>query len=431
MNKDFRAPQVKSITPIQVLSFYKRRYKAHFKTKSRLSVSCWKEFFAELFFDLIGVTFFVISKVFFRVEVWEVANGSVKLSHFIEGIESHLRNSNHRLSRKRTLRFIYWPLEYPNDFLGSCYEELVTNIFRSRYLKRCFLFLKRGNLKGINWRKAIVNRTNLEELRAFDAGSVSISFKDSHLESGAQLERHLFGSSGTDYVVFAYTSREYRKNIDGPDWPKDNFVEKLPNPETFKLMISNLRINGLGVVRMGLNLDDSSNLVEAGLVVPRLKESKSGFNDVWLSAHCKLLVTAHTGAFFFAEAFNKPWVGTDVHTFAYPNWSSRGTLIFCLCWNEEEQKFASFQWMKDNPRWCYDSARVGKLWKVVHNTPEQIVDVVTEKLARINGEWVDSVDDQELQKRFQRFVFGDVKDFSFLPRAGTKFLREHQHLLPD
>jgi len=61
----FSKPQVKSINPIQVFRFFKKRYKAHFKTKSRLSISCWKEFFAELFFDLIGVTYFLISKVFF------------------------------------------------------------------------------------------------------------------------------------------------------------------------------------------------------------------------------------------------------------------------------------------------------------------------------------------------------------------------------
>lgn len=407
----------------------KRRYRFHISTEGRPPISFWMQYLCEIFFGMFGVLYFSILKVFFNVEVWGVENTSVKLSHFIEGIEHHLRNSKHTVSRKPVLRFIYWPQPYPNEFLGSLYEELVTHIFRSRYWHPFFEHLRLNKVK--EYIRKTVNNTNLEKLREFDAGSVSISFKESHLKSGVQLERHLFGSSGTDYVIFAYTSRGYRKKIDVSLHPEDNLFEKIPDPATFKLMISNLRIKGFEVVRMGLNLDDRPDLAEAGLLVSRLKEPKPGFNDVWLSAHCKLLVTAHTGAYFFAEAFNKPWVMTDAHTFAFPNWSSRGTVIFCLCWNEEEQKFSSFQWMKDNPRWCYDSERVGKLWKVVHNTPEQIVDVVTEKLARINGEWVDTVDDQELQRRFQRFVFGEVKDFTFLPRAGTKFLREHQHLLPD
>jgi putative glycosyltransferase (TIGR04372 family) len=417
------------LIPHSIFKLWTNRYKELLKVQNNSRISCGKRLFCELLFSVFAVIYFSILRVFFDVKVFGLENTSVKLSHFIEGIEYQIRNSSHRSSRKRVLRFIYWPIAYPNEFLASQYQEHLHRAFRSRYWYPFFEYLRLEKHKF--YIEKYVNNTNIEKLRVFDAGSVSISFKESHLKFGAQLERQLFGSIGTDYVVFAYTSREYRKKVDVCLHPEDNLFIEIPDPETFKLMISNLRIKGLEVVRMGLNLDDSPKLEEAGLLVPRIKEPKSGFNDVWLSASCKLLVTAHTGAYFLAEAFNKPWVMTDAHTFAVPNWSSRGIVIFCLCWNEEEQKFASFQWMKDNPRWCYDSERVGKLWKVVHNTPEQITDVVTEKLARINGEWVDTVDDEELQKRFQRFVFGEVKDFSFLPRAGTKFLREHQHLLPD
>jgi len=362
----------------------------------------------------------------YPIEIWLMKLGPDKASHFINGIEAHLRRS--QLEKKKSIKIVVWPQKFPNEALAQLYRRVVHIVGPKQKL-----FAK--VLPFVIWKRKVykhsVNTADPRILEMMDKGATTIDFDEAQIAAGQKLETTVFGESGSTFVLFSYTSSKYRAEVDKKYHKSDNLVEKLPKPEAFESVISKLTLSGVRVVRQGLFLEDNPVLTSAGLIVPNSQDYMPGFLDVWLASRCKFLLTAHTGAYFFAEAFNKPWVMTDAHTFAYPTWSSRGTLIFCLCWNEEEQKIASFQWMKDNPRWCYDSVRVGKLWKVVHNTPEQITDVVTEKLARINGEWVDSVEDQELQKRFQRFVFGEVKDFTFLPRAGTKFLREHQHLLPD
>jgi putative glycosyltransferase (TIGR04372 family) len=362
----------------------------------------------------------------YPIEIWLMKLGPDKASHFINGIEAHLRRS--QLEKKKSIKIVVWPQKFPNEALAQLYRRVVHIVGPKQKL-----FAK--VLPFVIWKRKVykhsVNTADPRLLEVVDKGATTIDFDEAQISAGQKLETTVFGESGIAFVFFSYTSSKYRAEVDKKYHERDNLVEKLPKPEAFESVISKLTLSGIRVVRQGLFLEDNPVLSSAGLIVPNSQDTMPGFLDVWLASRCKFLLTAHTGAYFFAEAFNKPWVMTDAHTFAYPTWSSRGTLIFCLCWNEEEQKIASFQWMKDNPRWCYDSARVGKLWKVIHNTPEQIVDVVTEKLARINGEWVDSVEDRELQKRFQRFVFGEVKDFTFLPRAGTKFLREHQHLLPD
>lgn len=361
------------------------------------------------------------------IEIWLMKLGPDKASHFINGIEIHLRRSQID-NVKKSVKIVIWPQKFPNEALVKLYKKVVCIVGpKQSIVARVLPFLV--------WRKKTygysVNSADIRLLELMDRGSVSLNFDRDQIEAGEKFEKTILGQSDSTFIVFAYTSQAYRDAVDGCIYQEDNLYEKIPNPEAFESVVSQLTQKGVRVIRQGLLLEDNPVLARAGLIVPKSNELAPGFSDIWLTSRCKFLLSAHTGAYFFAEAFNKPWVMTDVHTFAFPTWSSRGTLIFSLCWNEEEQKFASFQWMKDNPRWCYDSASVGKLWKIVHNTPEQIVDVVTEKLARINGEWVESVEDQELQMRFQRFVFGDVKDFSYLPRAGTKFLREHQHLLPD
>ena len=361
------------------------------------------------------------------IEIWLMKLGPDKASHFIMGIEMHLRRSQIE-NVKKTIKIVIWPQKFPNAVLAKLYRRVVYIVGpKQRLFGKVLPF--------VIWRKNVyrhsVNTVDLQLLKSLDQGATSINFDRVQIATGQKLEMTLFGESDCTIVIFAYTSSEYRSKVDKKFHELDNLDEEIPRPEAFESTILRLTQSGVKVIRQGLFLEESPVLTRSGLIVPDRKEPIRGFSDVWFTSRCKFLLTAHTGAYFFAEAFNKPWVMTDTHSFANLSCSSRGTLIFCLCWNEEEQKYASFQWMKDNPRWCYDSARVGKLWKVVHNTPEQIVDVVTEKLARINGEWVDSVEDQELQKRFQRFAFGEVKDFSFLPQAGTKFLREHQHLLPD
>ena len=106
-------------------------------------------------------------------------------------------------------------------------------------------------------------------------------------------------------------------------------------------------------------------------------------------------------------------------------------VIFQLPWNLKEKRYESFVWMSANPRWCYSSEKLGVEYTNIKNSPEQIMDVVDEQLARLNGTWVETVEDGELQQRFQRFVWGKDADSAYLPRVGAKFLREHQHLLPD
>jgi len=86
---------------------------------------------------------------------------------------------------------------------------------------------------------------------------------------------------------------------------------------------------------------------------------------------------------------------------------------------------------RENFEWALDESRIGVEYNLVKNTPIQIIDVIEEMLERLNGTWRESDEDIELQRRFREVV-------NFLPpsernpaRMGAKFLREHQHLLPQ
>jgi len=361
------------------------------------------------------------------VEIWLMKLGPDKASHFIDGIEQHLRRNQFEGSGRKSICIVIWPQRFPNKTLAKMYRRAVFIVGpRQKFLAKVLPF--------VVWKKNIrnheVNKGSLGKLNRASRGEISVSFSKDHLELGHELNSKLFGGLQKQIIVFGYTSPKYRAEIDQMWHPSENLVSEIPSPHSFIPLIKRLNQQGYVVVRQGLNLDHDLSLESAGLIVPEL-DCGSGFADVWLAARSDLVITAHTGGYFFAEVFNKPFVITDVTTTAFPSYSSRGTIIFALCWLIRENRFATFEWMKENPRWCFDREKVNREYQIVHNSPQQIIDVVDEKLSRISGSFVETEEDQELQRRFHKFVFGVNESLPILPRAGTKFLREYQHLLPD
>ena len=65
---------------------------------------------------------------------------------------------------------------------------------------------------------------------------------------------------------------------------------------------------------------------------------------------------------------------------------------------------------------------------LVNNTPDEINDVVTEMHKRLNGEWVETDEIANLQKRYWEInAFPDMPKFEC--KIGSKFLKENIDLL--
>ena len=74
--------------------------------------------------------------------------------------------------------------------------------------------------------------------------------------------------------------------------------------------------------------------------------------------------------------------------------------------------------------------------KVVDNSPEEINDLVTEMLDRLDGTLVYSAEDERLQERFKTLTalkgtLHSLDNFPVNCRIGRDFLRKHVSLLPS
>mgnify|MGYP001496879313 CR=1 FL=1 len=66
--------------------------------------------------------------------------------------------------------------------------------------------------------------------------------------------------------------------------------------------------------------------------------------------------------------------------------------------------------------------------ELIDNTKEEIIDANLEMTQRINGKWVESEEEKELQKLFWKQFEKSNLHGNFLGKIGSKFLKQNQKL---
>ena len=372
---------------------------------------------------LILSTFLGPISLFCSIEIWLMKLGPDKASHFIDGIDKHLLRLDSLQKHGPTINIVIWPQKFPNEALAKMYRRAFYIIGpRQKMLARVLPF--------VIW-KVLVRKHEVNTI--IRKGSFDIQLKSPSIRLSVAEEKlgNEIMDNGKEFVLFGYPSSEYRKMVD-QKWHSDDDLEtQIPNPVSFLPIIRNLAERNIAFVAQSHTGEHDPELLSAGMIIPRQISTQPGLTDVWLASKCKFLISACTGSWWFGVPFRKAAVITDRYTpIGLQPWHNV-IAIHQLAWLVKEKRFASFGWMSENYRWCFDKRRLGVDYVIVKNSPEQIIDVVEEQIARMNGTWIETADDFELQERFNKDVLGLSSNFSYLPRIGAKFLREHQHLLSD
>ena len=67
--------------------------------------------------------------------------------------------------------------------------------------------------------------------------------------------------------------------------------------------------------------------------------------------------------------------------------------------------------------------------EVIENSGDEILDLAVEMNARIDGTWLDTEEDNELQRRYLDFFPPNHPQYGFTARVGAHFLRQNRELL--
>ena len=369
--------------------------------------------------------------LFRPIEIWQMNTRLSKISFFIEGLETGLRNLQSRIKTGRVWVIALYPINYPNKQLTKMYRRHMSILGkRQHWLAESARFV--WPILRVVKKQAMDRSPNKYIL--WNAGKPTLSFTNSETINGMSLDKDLDLPSGKPYVCFAIPSRTYRELVDikqsvGSLENNDLFTT-IPEISSYFPLINELNSKEISVVRMGIHekfrLPD--NLGE--LVYDYAFSHRCEFGDIWLSSRCLYYSVACCGAWWLGAIFGKPTVATDAYVLS-GTYGVNDLFIPQLCWLVHENRYATFEWMAENYMWALDSDRLGKEYSIVHNTSQQILDVNNEMLDRLYGKWIDSDEDIGLQKRLMavqsKLNVGDRSP----ARLGAKFLREHQYLLPQ
>ena len=366
------------------------------------------------------------------IEIWQMNTRLRKISFFIEDLETGLRDLQSRGMAGRVWIMALYGLDFPNNQLALMYRKHTWILDKKqRVLAEIIRFV---------WpvirvhRKRVMDRSS-SKFETWNAGKTTLGFSDSETKVGKILEKELGLIGNAPFICLSIPSKKYRELVDYKQtehWTgiKDDLLTSIPDLESYVPVIQDLISKDIAVIRMGVHeeLKLPESLGQRAIDYAFLNRSE--FGDVWLSSRCLFYLTGGSGAWWFGSIFGKPTVATDCYELR-GTYGSGDIFIPQLSRSIKKDCLNNFEWMIKCQQWAFDRNRLGIDYEIVKNTPQQIIDVTTEMLMRAQGNWIETNEDKELQKRF-RLVQEKLRPADRAPaKIGAKFLREHQYLLPD
>lgn len=206
----------------------------------------------------------------------------------------------------------------------------------------------------------------------------------------------------------------------------------------FALSADYLSDKEITVVRMGRYVQDKVNFNNC---IDYANEYYDELLDIVLAKECKFYVGDSHGLCFLPMILNRPvafknYIPVFLDSESYP-FNPNNLFIFKKYYKKNEKRFLSVKEMMQIEKIVrYDGHKYAEFGiEIVENSAEEILDLVMEMNARIDGEWVETPEDIVLQEKFQTIykewcMQQNYKESATLHmKAGTMFLRKNPFLL--
>jgi len=198
--------------------------------------------------------------------------------------------------------------------------------------------------------------------------------------------------------------------------------------EDYLQTIKAITDRGGWVVRIGdpsmTPLPDMAQVIDYAVSTDRAEEL-----DIFFCAAAKFMVAVSSGGLAVANVFGTPIVGVNMFPPGDPPFSHRDLYIPKLFRRRDTGKYLNAAEMVAPPRRLMQSPRYYEEHglEVISNTPEEIREAVEEMMARLNGEFHMTDDDQENIRRFRDL--NDYRGIRIASAPTASFLRRYPHLV--
>lgn len=198
---------------------------------------------------------------------------------------------------------------------------------------------------------------------------------------------------------------------------------------------------GIAMVRMGRYVEGKA---EFNNCIDYANEYYDELMDIVLTRECKFFVGDNCGLCVLPMVSNVPVALKNVVPAFYDVWGTypqnpQNLFIFKKYYSKHKNRLLSIKEMMKIEKMIAGKNR-GPMYaklgiELVENSAEEILDLVKEMNARIDGEWIETEEDIQLQKKYQSILKEwckqkDIKTNAvFHGKVGAAFLRNNQFLL--
>ncbi len=376
-----------------------------------------------------------IYSLFRPVKIFMLRCNRSKISFIVEDLEVALRIEAHKEKTtgvRRPFIFAILDCESPNHAFTSMYGRVVPFLDDERPFARGVI---RYVLPIFRLRRQYLKCWQSEDqMEVWKNQNSSISFTLKDQKIGKDLEHEFRFNTVNEFVCIGLPEKIYYETKfaqeHGPSINQDLFT-MMPSWETYSPSTIKLAESGLDVLRMGQFVEQPISRPKNEGVIDYASLYRSEFGDVWLLGNCKFAISGNgTGFYWISAAMNRPVVATDLPSPQKTSYGQNDIFLPLLALSRSSKELLPFSWLIKNTEWASNRQLIEGDIEIVKNTAEEITEVVLEMNQRIDGTWVETDEDIELQERFKKLRQHQPPwKVQQSVRIGAAFLRRYKHLL--
>ena len=274
--------------------------------------------------------------------------------------------------------------------------------------------------------------TCLDVHNILDSTPPILHFTSDEEEKGRQLLEDMGLERGRYVCVIVRDAAYYKRALPAQDLSYHDY--RNCDVDTYVEAMEAIANRGLHVLRMGALVEKPVNSSHPRVIDYANSRFRSEFADIYLGANCKFCVSDGLGYYTVPAAFRRPNAYVNYSPF-HMLYSSRACDLGIAKVFVDKQSGEILPLRELVGRGVASLTRTeliaGAGLAVKDNTPAEIRDLMIEMNDRIDGTWVSSDQDEELQRQFWRMfrkVIGEdgLKIHGeFRARFGANYLRNH------
>lgn len=263
--------------------------------------------------------------------------------------------------------------------------------------------------------------------------SPQLQFTSEEEKRGEQLLKDMGIDPGKSFVCFHVRDKAYLDKQFGfrsrQEWSYQDYRDcQLQNYLGGVEYLASLNIF---VLRMG-HIVEQELKSENRHIIDYATYHRSDFGDIYLNARCKFFLASDGGLSSIPWIFNIPVAyANGIPPLGAGGWRKPDMFIPKKLWLRDEKRFLTFREILDKgmDQWFRSQQYAQAGIEVVENAREEILALVKEMNERLDGTWVTTPEDEELQERYRALFPVGHRCYGNLSRVGTEFLRQNEALL--